>query len=136
MLKKIFSALFSIVLLVSCSGNSYGWKNVTSDVESLKNIGFNTVYRENNDANIKEATAEYVNEGLEVLVINIIGINNINYDTVNFEQFENSNQAQDVYNYYVRSLSDDRLIKFCLKDDILISCNSTEAMNLLGYNFK
>lgn len=34
------------------------------------------------------------------------------------------------------SLENNRSIKFCLKDDVLIFSNFDEAINLLGYNFK
>ncbi|MGP1414174.1 MAG: hypothetical protein ACTTID_03385 [Bacillales bacterium] len=138
-MKKIFSFIVLIVIsffsLTSCIKSNYTWDDVLNDVSLLQKNNF-AIYLENNKENHDFAKRVFKSMGLNISLTNVIGCDKGIGNVIYFMEFECEKQAKELYDYQLSTLPNDRSIKFCLKRAILISCNTYEAINLLGYKFK
>ena len=139
-MKKIALLLvvvLSVTLLFAACTPSYSWEDAEKDVETLKDAGF-TVYIENTKEEREYYTESY-NKQLErdgkdiiVEVVNICGLT-INWDIIIFKEFKTEKQAKAMYDDYIASGSEQKVVLF---GKILINANAQEAIELLGYDFK
>ena len=124
------------MLFAACTP-SYCWEDAEKDVETLKDAGF-TIYIENTEEEREYYTESY-NKQLErdgkditVEVVNICGLA-INWDINIFKEFKTEKQAKAMYDDYISSGSEQKVVLF---GKILINANAQEAIELLGYDFK
>ena len=140
-MKKIsvlLAVLLSVTLIFASCAPSYSWQDAENDVERLKEIGFE-VYIENTQETLEELT-ESLNkqlardgEDFTVEFVNVCGLVINKYEVIVFEEYATEKQAKRIYDYY-RGYTID--MKYVLFGKILISTDTQEAIDLLGYDFQ
>ena len=135
--KIIISCLCAMSFLTSCS-SSITWNNIKEDVTLLQKNGF-VLYFDDTEASIKEANdlfqTDLIDSGLDFLITNVYGLyeedNELN--TITFVKFDDKNDANYVYDLFTNRLSSTSGVKHYIFNDILVTSNSNDAIDILGY---
>lgn len=123
--------------LTSCS-SSITWNNIKEDVTLLQKNGF-VLYFDDTEASVKETNdlfqTDLIDSGLDFLITNVYGLyeedNELN--TITFIKFDDKNDANCVYDLFTNRLSSTSGVKHYIFNDILVTSNSNDAIDILGY---
>ncbi len=134
MIKKLFVVFIGLIFMCGCSSPHYSWDKVKNDINLLLSNEY-TIYHENTEEIRNEFNKEFYSYDLDVNVISVTALSHGFGNIVIFLEFEQDKEAKSVYVYQINSLSSERDVKFCLKENILIYCNHDEGIDLLTYKF-
>lgn len=138
-LSILLVVLMGITIMFAACSSDYKWNDdVTNDIARLQESGF-VIYVENTEEQVKDFTNS-INYQLgqdgkdfSVELINVCCLSIDTYSIVSFEEYKTEQQAKQMYDFYHGVSSVQKLVRF---GKIIISTDSEDAINLLGYDFK